>query len=360
MFTVALHPSALADPLAGARAVLDAMKMRHVDALGGVLMAYDDEALCGARRRERDDDGDDDGDDETSTSESDDAEADDDDGRGGFGRVLHASGHVDVRVRARCEVFTPVKESRLVGTVNKIAHDFIGALVLDRFNVAIAAENIREELVSSSDDGCWRSAWDATHVIKVGSQIVFTVKAVTESDDVVLLRGAMKDPATGEREYVARSSSGITSIERKLVAPSDSDSRREKKSKKEKEKKEKKEKMEKKEKRERDESSGGDQSGSEEKAEKKKKVDDADDGEDSDSGFKVHAKKSADELKPGKVSTGNYEDVTLNCRDCSGEFVFTVGEQEFYATKGWTNQPTRCEPCKKAKKERFGEDVPKC
>mgnify|MGYP000037466618 CR=1 FL=1 len=78
VFTVALHPSALADPLAGARAVLDAMKMRHVDALGGVLMAYDDEALCGARRRERDDDGDDDGDDETSTSESDDAEADDD------------------------------------------------------------------------------------------------------------------------------------------------------------------------------------------------------------------------------------------------------------------------------------------
>ena len=61
VFTVALHPSALADPLAGARAVLDAMKMRHVDALGGVLMAYDDEALCGARRRERDDDGDDDG-----------------------------------------------------------------------------------------------------------------------------------------------------------------------------------------------------------------------------------------------------------------------------------------------------------
>jgi len=248
VFTVALHPSALADPLAGARAALDAMKMRRVDALGGVLMSYDDAALCGARRRGDDDDA---SDDETSTSESDDASADDDDGRGGFGRVLHASGHVDVRVAARCEVFTPVKGSRLVGAVNKVAHDFIGALVLDRFNVAIAAENIREELVSSSDDGCWRSAWDATHVIKVGSQIVFTVKAVTESDDVVLLRGAMKDPDTGEREYVARSSSGITSIERKLVAPADSDSRREKKSKKEKkEKKEKREKREKKEKKE--------------------------------------------------------------------------------------------------------------
>ena len=95
MFTVALHPSALADPLAGARAALDAMKMRRVDALGGVLMSYDDAALCGARRRGGDDDA---SDDETSTSESDDASADDDDGRGGFGRVLHASGHVDVRV----------------------------------------------------------------------------------------------------------------------------------------------------------------------------------------------------------------------------------------------------------------------
>ena len=46
----------------------------------------------------------------------------------------------------------PVRGSRLVGTVNKVAHDFIGALVLDTFNVAIAAENIREELVSSVDE----------------------------------------------------------------------------------------------------------------------------------------------------------------------------------------------------------------
>ena len=40
---------------------------------------------------------------------------------------------------------------------------------------------------------------------------------------------------------------------------------------------------------------------------------------------------------------------------CNAEFVFTAGEQEFYNSKGWENQPTRCTECKNAKKARFGE-----
>ena len=55
-----------------------------------------------------------------------------------------------------------------------------------------------------------------------------------------------------------------------------------------------------------------------------------------------------------------FEDQTLSCRDCSEAFVFTSGEQEFYASKGWENKPTRCEAGKRAKKARFGEDKPKC
>lgn len=35
-------------------------------------------------------------------------------------------------------------------------------------------------------------------------------------------------------------------------------------------------------------------------------------------------------------------DKSLSCRDCGGQFLFTVGEQEFYAQKGFTNEPTRC------------------
>lgn len=45
------------------------------------------------------------------------------------------------------------------------------------------------------------------------------------------------------------------------------------------------------------------------------------------------------------------EDKTIVCRDCSKEFVFTVGEQEFYAEKGFTNEPTRCSDCRKARKQ---------
>lgn len=46
----------------------------------------------------------------------------------------------------------------------------------------------------------------------------------------------------------------------------------------------------------------------------------------------------------------SFSDKTLVCRDCQSEFVFTVGEQEFYAEKGFTNQPTRCPSCRRAAK----------
>ena len=36
-----------------------------------------------------------------------------------------------------------------------------------------------------------------------------------------------------------------------------------------------------------------------------------------------------------------YEDEKLICEDCGSEFVFTAGEQEFYATKGLVNKPKR-------------------
>ena len=33
-----------------------------------------------------------------------------------------------------------------------------------------------------------------------------------------------------------------------------------------------------------------------------------------------------------------YQDETLICEDCGKEFIFTSGEQEFYAEKGLTNK----------------------
>ena len=43
-------------------------------------------------------------------------------------------------------------------------------------------------------------------------------------------------------------------------------------------------------------------------------------------------------------------DIKLNCRDCKQAFAFTKGQQDFYAEKGFTNQPSRCKPCNGAKK----------
>ena len=52
-----------------------------------------------------------------------------------------------------------------------------------------------------------------------------------------------------------------------------------------------------------------------------------------------------------------FEDKTLQCSDCGVEFVFTVSEQEFYASKGFTNEPRRCPSCRSARKaERYGGD----
>lgn len=44
------------------------------------------------------------------------------------------------------------------------------------------------------------------------------------------------------------------------------------------------------------------------------------------------------------------QDKTLKCVDCGNEFVFTSGEQDFYAQKGFTNAPTRCPSCRAARK----------
>ncbi|MCD4784812.1 MAG: zinc-ribbon domain containing protein [Candidatus Eremiobacteraeota bacterium] len=43
-------------------------------------------------------------------------------------------------------------------------------------------------------------------------------------------------------------------------------------------------------------------------------------------------------------------DKTMACRECEQEFVFTVGEQEFYQEKGFTNEPKLCPDCRRARK----------
>lgn len=44
------------------------------------------------------------------------------------------------------------------------------------------------------------------------------------------------------------------------------------------------------------------------------------------------------------------EDKKIVCKDCGKEFIFTVGEQEFYQEKGFTNDPVRCKECRDKRK----------
>lgn len=50
-------------------------------------------------------------------------------------------------------------------------------------------------------------------------------------------------------------------------------------------------------------------------------------------------------------------DKTLTCRDCGRAFPFTVREQEFYAEKGFNNEPSRCPECRAANKARLNGGV---
>jgi len=45
-----------------------------------------------------------------------------------------------------------------------------------------------------------------------------------------------------------------------------------------------------------------------------------------------------------------FQDRSLTCRDCRETFVFSSGEQAFFASKGLTNDPQRCPTCRAAAK----------
>jgi CxxC-x17-CxxC domain-containing protein len=57
-------------------------------------------------------------------------------------------------------------------------------------------------------------------------------------------------------------------------------------------------------------------------------------------------------LPTGRHMEGSlsFSDKTLTCRDCGMQFTFTAGEQEFYASKGLTNEPVRCPSCRSVRK----------
>jgi len=45
-----------------------------------------------------------------------------------------------------------------------------------------------------------------------------------------------------------------------------------------------------------------------------------------------------------------YTDKSLTCVDCGAEFTFSAEDQEYYATRGFQNEPKRCPNCRRARK----------
>lgn len=54
-----------------------------------------------------------------------------------------------------------------------------------------------------------------------------------------------------------------------------------------------------------------------------------------------------------------YEDEKLICKECGKEFIFTAGEQEFYAEHNLQNKPQRCRTCRNGRKENPSDDMTK-
>ena len=46
----------------------------------------------------------------------------------------------------------------------------------------------------------------------------------------------------------------------------------------------------------------------------------------------------------------SFQDKSLQCFDCGNTFTFSVEDQEFFQSKGYTNEPKRCPECRQARK----------
>ena len=51
----------------------------------------------------------------------------------------------------------------------------------------------------------------------------------------------------------------------------------------------------------------------------------------------------------------SFQDKSLQCSDCGITFAHSAEDQEFFQSKGYTNEPKRCPECRQARKsERYG------
>ena len=46
----------------------------------------------------------------------------------------------------------------------------------------------------------------------------------------------------------------------------------------------------------------------------------------------------------------SFEDKSIECTDCGNTFTHSAEDQEFFQSKGYTNDPKRCPSCRQARK----------
>jgi CxxC-x17-CxxC domain-containing protein len=46
----------------------------------------------------------------------------------------------------------------------------------------------------------------------------------------------------------------------------------------------------------------------------------------------------------------SFQDKSIQCSDCGATFTFTVEDQEFFKSRGYTNEPKRCPECRRSRK----------
>jgi CxxC-x17-CxxC domain-containing protein len=46
----------------------------------------------------------------------------------------------------------------------------------------------------------------------------------------------------------------------------------------------------------------------------------------------------------------SFQDKSIQCLDCGTTFTFTAEDQDFFKSRGYTNEPKRCPECRKSRK----------
>jgi len=149
-----LPPCYWNQPNAGILYKLNKNLMKHIDELGGVLMAFWNIRVLEDK-----------------------------------GFILDDTPHIHFPISFEALIFCPMIGTKLVGKVNKIGVDHIGLLVLDVFNASISAASLSEEYTKVEED-CWQHKTTQEN-LQEGESIEFLLSGFSRSKDIISIYGVL-------------------------------------------------------------------------------------------------------------------------------------------------------------------------